>query len=330
MSFSYGIRLTCLCLEILFLTNLVVSIAVLGLSRQGARASSTMRPQRAAWLFLTLRLLPFFTSLCVITLLCIPSYLRYEQNIGRERVGWFCLVTAALGLALCLTSVYRSIRAFVHLHFIEKRFRPLPRVPSPLLTETPMCLAEEGGSGTPLLALVGILRPRLIVSRRLLEALSAEQFEAALCHERAHQRSQDNLKRLLFAMAPGILPFTGRFKIEGIEKHWERYAELAADDDAAGGRIDRAVALAEALIHVARLGPIERRIPLASSLSARNLELAMRVDRLMAIDSTTPLQRRGSKASWNSSLIFFGFATLLALLPQALHPLHRLLESLLH
>jgi Zn-dependent protease with chaperone function len=328
MTFSYGIRLACLCLELVFLANLAVSIVVLGLSRHAARASRTMRPQRAARLFFALRLLPFLSSLGVIALLCVPSYLRYEQNVGRERVGWFCLVAAALGLTLCLTSVYRSIRVLAQLYFIEKRFRPLPRLLSKLPADTRLCLAEDDGSGSPLLALVGVVRPKLIVSRRLLETLSPVQFEAALRHERAHQRSRDNLKRLLLAMAPGILPFTGGFA--GIERHWERYAELAADDDAADGRIDRAVALAEALIQVARLGNIERRIPLASSLSARNLDLAMRVDRLLALNPTAPLQRRGSKVSRNSSLIFFGSVIFLALLPEALHPLHRLLESLLH
>jgi beta-lactamase regulating signal transducer with metallopeptidase domain len=328
MTFSYGIRLACLCLEIIFLVNLAASIVVLGLSRRAAQVAMAMRPHRAARLFFTLRLLPFVSSLCVIASLCIPSYLRYEQDVDSERIGLFCLVTAALGLILCLSSVYKGIRALAQLYSIEQRCRLLPPVPSPIVAETRMCLAAEDGSNMPLLALVGILRPRLIVSRRLLETLSAEQLEAALFHERAHKLSWDNLKRLFLVVAPGILPFMGGFSL--IEQQWERYAELAADAYATCGRIDRSIALAEALIQVARLGNIERRIPLASSLSAHNLELALRVDRLMAIDSATPLRRRGNMFSWNSFLVFVAFATFLVLLPEVLYPLHRLLESLLH
>jgi hypothetical protein len=81
---------------------------------------------------------------------------------------------------------------------------------------------------------------------------------------------------------------------------------------------------------VARLRNIERRIPLASSLSACNLELAMRVDRLMAIDPATLLQGRSGRFSWNSFLAVVAFATSLMLLSQVLYPLYRLLESLLH
>jgi beta-lactamase regulating signal transducer with metallopeptidase domain len=328
MTFSYGIRLVCLCLEIVFLVNLAASIVILGLSRQAARAAMAMRPHRAARLFFTLRLLPFVSSLCVIASLCIPSYLRYEQNVASERIGLFCLVTAVLGLALCLTSVYKGIRALVQLYFIEQRCRLLPPVQSPIAAETRMCLAEEDGSDTPLLALVGILRPRLIVSRRLLETLSAEQFEVALFHERAHKLSWDNLKRLFLAVAPGIFPFMGGFGV--IEQQWERHAELAADEYATCGRIDRSVALAGALIQVARLGNVERRIPLASSFSAHNLELALRVDRLMAIDSAIPLRRRANMSSWNSFLVFVAFTTFLILLPAVLYPIHQLLEALLH
>lgn len=327
MNFSYATRLTCLCLEVIFLVNLAASVVVLALSRHAARAALGMRPRQAARLFLTLRLVPFLSSLCVVISICIPSYIRYERNIGSEQIGWFCLLTSALGLALCLSSVSRYIRALVQLHFLHKECCLLHPVTS-TAEENRLYVTGDDEPGSPFLALVGILRPRLIVSPCLLRNLSTEQFAVALSHERAHERSQDNLKRLLLAVTPGILPFMRGS--DALERHWERYAELAADDDATFGEPDRSLALAEALLQVARLGKIARSMPLASSLAAHDLELARRIDRLMSADSLSKPQRLRDRPSWSSYLLLAGCAALLVLLSEVLYPLYRLLEALLH
>jgi beta-lactamase regulating signal transducer with metallopeptidase domain len=260
--------------------------------------------------------------------LCIPSYLRYEENTGIERLGPFCLIMAVLGLGLCLASIYRGVAALRQNYFVEQNCNRLRHIQSsPALPETSIYLATEESIGLPLLALVGILRPRLIVSQRLLDTLSAEQVDVVFCHESAHRTSRDNLKRLLFVLAPDIFPFTRSFRT--IERLWQHYAELAADDKASAGRPERSVALAEALIRVARLGNSECSPILASSLSTQNVELAMRVDRLLAVHS--PAQQE--KAAGSSGRIFLlTCATLLVCtaLPKALSVLYPWLETLLH
>jgi len=65
----------------------------------------------------------------------------------------------------------------------------------------------------PCVMLAGVLRPRLVISRGVVAALSAEQLSAAIRHERAHGISRDNLKRLLVLLAPGILPFVPDIEI---------------------------------------------------------------------------------------------------------------------
>jgi hypothetical protein len=75
--------------------------------------------------------------------------------------------------------------------------------------------------------------------------------------------SRDNWKRLLIAMAPDLVPFAVRRR--GLERSWARYAERAADDRAVAGSAHRSVALAAALVRVARLGAAAP-APLAASL----------------------------------------------------------------
>jgi Zn-dependent protease with chaperone function len=284
-----------------------------------------MRPQNAARWFFALRFAPFTLALLVIATLCIPSYLRYEDNAGSEGLGLFCLATAFMGLGLLLTSVVRAAYALAQLRRASHDTRGKQ---TSSIADSEICVAEEDQPGDPLLALVGILRPRLIVSRRLLQALTKQQLEAALLHERAHLLSRDNLKRLLMAVTPGVLPlFGGMASVEG---HWQRFAELAADDYAAGGRADRSIALAETLIKVARLANFERPMPLASSLSASNRHLALRVDRLMAVPAARPAMQPHSPRVWRYLFVLFAITGSLAILPKVFYPLYHLLESLLH
>jgi hypothetical protein len=326
MTLPYILRLACLCLQSLFLVNLTAALLCAALTTRLTRRASTMRPANAARLFLTLRLLPFATALLIVAGLCIPSYLRYEQNTGSESTSRLCLLAAALGLGLCLTTLYRSIRALLQLRSIHQQTKQLRTQPS-ALTPTPLCLADPTTAGAPLLSLVGILTPRLIVSPRLLQTLSPDQFDAALAHEQAHLLSRDNLKRLLLAITPGPLPFAPAPR--SIERQWAHYAELAADESAARGLPQRGIALAEALLHVARLANFERSIPLASSLAAANAELSLRIGRLIA-SSAEPPKNIARRTLLSHLPLALALAASLAVLPTLLRPLYTLLESLLH
>jgi hypothetical protein len=324
MILEYSIRLACICLASFFLVHLVTGLLALRLSPWVVSITAKLRPQQAARLLFTLRLAPVFLSFCVVIALCVPSYLRYEQNGDAEKVGLFCLVASALGLALCLISFGRGVHAVAHSFMATRRCSSIEA--AAVWNGVPV----SGGdvAGMPLLALVGIVRPRLILSRRVLEALSPEQLDAALSHERAHQLSRDNLKRLLVVLAPGILPFVNGFG--KVEHQWERCIELAADDHATRGEIGRSVALAEALIRVARLGNAEAGVRLASSLCTRSEDLALRVHRLLGFEAATAPEKRLARFPWNFSFALLSLSVLLLHRPDVLYPVHWLLESLLH
>jgi Zn-dependent protease with chaperone function len=168
----------------------------------------------------------------------------------------------------------------------------------------------------------GILRPRLIVSPEVRRALTPEQLEAALDHERAHWVSRDNLKRLLMLLSPGLLPFYSGFT--RLERAWGRFTEWAADDAAVAGSAARSVSLAAALVSVARL-QTSSPPPLATSLLGDSPDLAARVHRLL---HRAP--RRETKPGSTTALGITSVALALVLLnPSTLYLAHRLLERLM-
>jgi beta-lactamase regulating signal transducer with metallopeptidase domain len=100
-------------------------------------------------------------------------------------------------------------------------------------------------------ALVGAWRPRIVAAESVRVACDGEEFRAVLAHEAAHLAARDNLKLLLLTAAPDALAVTplGATLIE----RWRAAAEREADQRATGGDPGRRLALASALIKVARL-----------------------------------------------------------------------------
>src|SRR4029077_12109018 len=94
-----------------------------------------------------------------------------------------------------------------------------------------------------------------------------------------HRISRDNLKRLLLMLAPGLIPFVNPW--QRLERSWARFTEWAADDMAVVGHPGRSLALASALVRVARAGPYPYPPPLVASLVGSGADLAARVNRLL-------------------------------------------------
>src|SRR5262249_2820490 len=123
-------------------------------------------------------------------------------------------------------------------------------------------------------------RPRLIVARGLIEALTPEELAASIDHEIGHFRARDNLKRLAMRMAPDVLRWTAI--AADIERKWAAASEHAAD---AGAAIVRSrakrLALASALVKVARLMPVTVLVSEPISTLVGGGEIATRVRRLI-------------------------------------------------
>jgi Zn-dependent protease with chaperone function len=278
MNLPYTIKLLCLCCASFFLIHMALAIAARLGAGTAVRVAEHMTPHAAARLLFALRILPLVLTLIAVLAFCIPSYLWLEPEVSGEKVGLLCVLMALLGVALWAPALKRVIGAVRgtnrYLNECERHGRKIS-VPG----ETSPALLVTGK--VPVLAVAGVFRPRLLISRRVLRELSPEQREAALRHEHAHRTSSDNLKRLLILLAPDAVPFVSIFG--ALERAWSRFTEWAADDEATAGDPERALSLASALVRVARMkaaSPAPENV-LSCSLVGASQELSERVDRLL-------------------------------------------------
>lgn len=324
MILAYPLRLLCLCLAAFFLVHLVMGLIVLAITPRAARMAERMTPRSASRWLLYLRLFPLACSLFVVAALCVPSYLWLEPEATPEEVGFVCFGAALLGAVVCSVSTARGIRAALRsLRYADRceRFGLKTELPG---NSAPVWVTE-GAAGS--LALTGILHPRIFISREVLSALSATQLTAALDHEGAHQISRDNLKRLLILLAPDVLPFFRGF--ETLERHWAKFKEWAADDRAVAGDAGRALALAGALVRVARLGNAQCASPVISLLCNDGGDLAARVDRLLCMASTRDTPERPLRIVVCSMVLGLAAVMMLLFRPATFYSVHSILERLI-
>jgi len=148
----------------------------------------------------------------------------------------------------------------------------------------------------PFIALVGVFRPRLLITRGLLDTLTTAELDAAVAHEMGHRRSFDNLKRLLMCAAPDLLAYSNAART--VERRWAAAAERIADRISGHPNTAAArCALASALVKVARLtpAPVGSSEPISMLISGG--EIASRVQSLLddeeaAVPSGRPWTRR--------------------------------------
>ncbi len=223
------------------------------------RRAERMEARRGAALLLCLRLGPAVLGVAAALGMCAPSYLLFERG-GGEAVGGLCVVLGLIGAATVGVGAWRALRAWWRARRWMAGLLPAGGAE--------VWVVEEPGA---LVAMVGVVKPTLVVSRAMREALTDEEWAAAEAHERAHAKAWDNAKRLALAATPGAKTLT---------RAWARLAERAADDEAAGGNADRRLALAAALVKAARIG-MAAAAPAVSALAAEREELAARVARLL-------------------------------------------------
>jgi len=82
-------------------------------------------------------------------------------------------------------------------------------------------------------------------------ACNGEEFREVLAHEAAHLAARDNLKLLLLTAVPDVLRWTPLGA--ALTARWRAAAECEADRSATGADRERRLALASALVKVARL-----------------------------------------------------------------------------
>ena len=334
---SYVLHGATLALAWFLVTNVALAaLAALAALTRGAcpepGRGTARRAGRSPSLPLALRLFPAAASAAFVAGVFVPSYWRFEP---RDFVEGFdvTLTMLAAGAALLLAgSCARGAGAW---------WRAARRARAWTRTAEPLDLKGVNGIGVPafridapqaVMALVGILRPRLLVTRGLIDALTPEELAASIAHEAAHHRAWDNLKRLAMLGAPDLL--RGTSVARRLEHEWAASAEHMADAAASEvtGRAAR-LALASALVKVARLVPPPAPIAEPISTLLGGGEIAERVQHLIDDGPERAAPRPRGLSSWAvrcaaaaAAIAFgYGYAPLLAAVHTATEILvHRL------
>ncbi|HEY4741107.1 MAG TPA: M56 family metallopeptidase [Candidatus Acidoferrales bacterium] len=323
---SYTLKLLITCAASFFLIHCALSLATSAYSQVAIRRAVKMKPRLGARFLFFLRIFPASFALLAVSVLCVPSFFLFEPRTYVEHLNLTCFVIAIFGVLIWLISIGNSVYASINSWNFVRRVERVGQE---------ICLAAESlpawvlSKGPPTLALWGIIRPRLVLSRDVLLTLSMEELDVVLRHERAHQRFGDNLKRLLLRLAPDPFPFLRCFV--RLDRSWAELSEWAADDEATRGDAQASVELAQALVRVARLGLMSPSRLAASLISDGSLE--ERVDRLLINPSREAKSSLRKFSSWPLVLLFmasllFAVAILLESGP-ILHSIHLLIEQMI-
>lgn len=239
-----------LALAALLTINALATIASATLWRAVARPARAWSAEARARLIFALRIFPATAASTLVVTLFVPSYVAYEPwptgEVVSVKLGILALLSA-LGIALALwrgIAAWRATRRLVAnwLHHAE-----------PVSIEGISIPAYCVQHSFPVIAVVGVIRPRLFVASRIFDALNADELRAAITHEAGHLAARDNLKRWLVRACRDVLVIfpSGR----SLDRAWAEATEAAADEYAARAGAAQALDLASALIKIARIVP---------------------------------------------------------------------------
>jgi len=288
-----------------------------------ARYLARRTPSRSSRFWFALRMFPAAAAILFVGVIFIPSYLQFEpRDVGE---GFDVALTAAAAAA-ALAFVIAAARGAAAWRRASRRTRTWMRSARPLTLAGTTMTAFEIDADAPVLALVGVLRPRLLITRGLIRALTAEELSAAVAHEMGHARAWDNVKRLAMCAAPDILPRSA--VVEALERQWAASAERCADDAASGRDAGARCALASALVKVARLMPPAPPLtePVSTLISGGDID--GRVRRLLDDRLSATSSRVARTAGWAGGLA--ALAALVVAYGPILRAVHEATEVLVH
>jgi Zn-dependent protease with chaperone function len=248
------------------------------------------------------------------SLTAAASFARFEPRAGVERTGVVLMALAAAAVVILGSAIARLATGF----WITRRSLrawtacaapgDLPDVPMPsLLVDSPF----------PIVAVVGILRPRLIVARSVVNACSADEWRAIAAHEAWHLRRRDNARRALIAAAPDALAWLPCSRRAA--RRWSDAAEAAADRAAVHAFPEGRVSLASALVRVARLLPADQPASIPATALYRGESLDVRLRRILEDPAVPNTGRTPARPLIVAAVLIAGSMT-------ALRPIHELLE----
>jgi hypothetical protein len=327
MTASYSVRLLLVCFASFFVVHAAAAAVAHAFEWRALRLAERVTPRVAATVLFCLRAFPTTAAITFVLAVCAPSYFRFEPDMAGEQVGFACAALAAAGVVICAGALGRGLRAILESIRFVRSCRREGRVISIDGTPGELRVIEEPRS---VLLQAGILRPELVISAPLLREFSGAELCAALQHERAHWFARDNLKRLILAFLPGVLPCLRNFA--RIERGWSKFTERAADDSVSAGGAGAALSLASALLRLARLRATTGellRVPEAASPLGGCDDLIDRVRRLLHPVPAIPAKGSYAAVLWGTGGVLMAACAAIWAWPALLFSVHELIERLL-
>jgi Zn-dependent protease with chaperone function len=317
---AFLIRGATLALAFFAAANLLVSALVMWLARRRL-------PTRSSAFWFALRIMPAMTATMFVALVFVPSYWQYEPRETTEALDVMLTTLACVGFAMIAAGARRGGLAWWRArHRIRVWMRSAREIslrgagPNRHIPPTFVIDAE-----VPIMALVGLRRPRLLVTRGLIAALTDEELAASVAHELGHSCAWDNFKRLAMRAAPDLLALTAAAR--AIERRWVSAAEHAADRMCGAATPALRYALASALVKVARLMPPEPTMDEPISTLIGGGEIASRV-RVLLDDRIAAHVRQRHTLAWLCAVV--ALAILASGYQPLLHGVHELTELAVH
>ena len=246
----------------------------------------------------------------------VVSFVRFEHEVTGESAGPLLIITALPGLALLVDAMLAAWKSWRMTRVVVGSWRASA---SPLVMPRWRHRAWRVERTYPIVAVVGVVRPELVVASRVATECTPAELSAIAAHESAHVQSGDNFLRAAFSITPGAA-FLGSLAA-AIERDWSVAAEHAADEKARAAT--SGLDLASALTKVARMAVGQAPRTSVGSALIGDVPLDARVRALLE----PPAKERRLPVA---SVAAAGWATAIGLLhqPQTLSGLHDLFEFL--
>lgn len=277
MYFLLGISLT---LAFILIVNMGAAFIASAIWRLISGVVDRFSANTRAQIIFALRVGPIAAALVFVLAFVIPAYLVHEPENSGEVVSGKLALIAMVSTAAAILALSRVVRTWQVTRRLAMNWQNGAtkidldgiRVPA-FLIDHPF----------PVMAVIGIVRPRMFIARQVFEALDDGELKAAIAHENAHLSSYDNLKRMILQICRDLViaPFG-----KELDRAWAENVEEAADEFAAFNNSTVALDLASALVKLARIAPVQNaQTTFAGSylFDARCVDVTTRVRRLIQL-----------------------------------------------
>jgi Zn-dependent protease with chaperone function len=324
----FYLLIVCLSLSALLTINALASLGAAALWRAIKRAARRWPARTRAQVVFALRVFPLASALIGVAALILPSYLTYEpwppDEVVTAKLAALTLISAG-GIGLALWRGFSSWRA------TRRLVADWLRLAEVIHPEGAPISAHRIRHPFPVIAVVGVIRPRLFIASQIFDSLSPNEITAALRHEAGHLVRRDNLQRVLMRACHDVL-MIGR----SLDRDWGAATEAAADEHAAREGAAVALDLAAALIKIARLVPAGAKptLPAGAFLIDDEVDgVVWRVRQLARLaEMSAAAAERGAAAMhlamWAGSCVFLAGVAYIVASPAGLAKVHAGLEQI--